>query len=128
MTQTPVSVYGAERIVLVDDNPALREVIREMLEEEGYVVLEASDPASARDAAVGADLLLTDMHLPGTSGREIAAVVRAVRPSIGVLFMSGSDETEPVGDLGDEPFIQKPFGAMALLTKVRGVLDARPLG
>jgi two-component system cell cycle sensor histidine kinase/response regulator CckA len=126
---------GAETIVLVEDEEGLRSLIREVLEDGGYRVIDAGTPeeglAAAQEAAGRVDLLMTDVILPQMRGNELAARVRAACPGVRVLFMSGYTD-EAVGqhvvlDSGAH-FLQKPFALAALLAKVRAVLDepARP--
>jgi DNA-binding response OmpR family regulator len=104
-------------------------MIREMLEDAGYTVLEYADPEAALhrvttlDAPVG--LLLTDVVMPRLSGPDLARGVRTTRPEINVLFMSGytGEAIGLHGILGPgTQFIQKPFTADALLAKVREAL------
>ena len=123
---------GSETILVVEDEAALREIIRRVLEKRGYTVLEAStfDAASTLARAyVGAiQLLLTDVVLPGGSGRLLADELLAERADLKVLFMSGYTEDVIVqrGVLAPgTPFINKPFSADTLAGKVRDVLDAR---
>jgi two-component system, cell cycle sensor histidine kinase and response regulator CckA len=122
---------GTETVLLVEDADSLREMIREILEEAGYTVLESSDPDEAlfkvSTFASPLGLILTDVVMPGMSGPELAKSVRLARPEIKVLFMSGyTDEAMGVhGVLGTgTQFIQKPFAADALLRKVREAIDA----
>jgi two-component system cell cycle sensor histidine kinase/response regulator CckA len=121
---------GSETILLVEDADPLRGMIREILEGAGYTVLEYEDPEQALHRVTTLDapvaLLLTDVVMPRLSGPDLARSVRATRPEINVLFMSGySDEATGLhGALGPgTQFIQKPFSADALLAKVREALD-----
>jgi len=123
---------GSETILVVEDEAALRHIIRRVLEKRGYTVLEAStlDAAStlARTYAGAIQLLLADVVLPGGSGRLLADELLAERADLKVLFMSGYTEDVIVqrGVLAPgTPFINKPFSADALAGKVRDVLDAR---
>jgi two-component system cell cycle sensor histidine kinase/response regulator CckA len=121
---------GVETIVLVEDEDGLRSLIREVLEDGGYRVIDAAAPAeglaAAQAASAGVDLLMTDLILPQMRGDELAARVRAVCPGVRVLFMSGytdeAVEQHVVLDPGAH-FLQKPFTLAALLAKVRAVLD-----
>jgi two-component system, cell cycle sensor histidine kinase and response regulator CckA len=132
-----VRARGEERILLVEDEAPLRRVIREVLEESGYEVVEAADGTEAMrtitelvDDGRGVDLVLSDVAMPGTSGRELAAGVRARWPSARVLLMSGYDEH--AAKEGAEPVLGKPFTAVALARRVRevlgGSLRANPKG
>jgi two-component system, cell cycle sensor histidine kinase and response regulator CckA len=123
---------GSETILVVEDEAALREIIRRVLEKQGYTVLEASTADAAlklaRDRAGPIHLLLADVVLPGGSGRLLADELLAHRADLKVLFMSGYTEDVIVqrGVLAPgTPFINKPFSADTLARKVRDVLDAR---
>jgi signal transduction histidine kinase/CheY-like chemotaxis protein len=126
----PVEVCrGEETVLLVEDEVQLRVLVRAMLEASGYQVLEAEDVHDA-EALAGSHpepihLLLTDVVMPGLSGRELAARVAAARPEIRVLYMSGYTDDAVVrhGVLhGEAHFIQKPFTPAALSRKLRQVL------
>jgi len=122
---------GSETVLVVEDEPAVLTLSRRALEAQGYVVLAASDA----DAALRVverhggmiHLLLTDVVMPGLSGRELADRLSAQRPGIRVLYMSGypgdavvQHGTLPLGSA----FLQKPFSPDGLARKVRDVLDA----
>ena len=127
----PETLRGSETILVVEDEAPVRAVTRQLLERNGYTVLEAPDGAAALalvDGAAGGrhiDLLLTDVIMPGMSGRELAAQLNARRPNLRVLFMSGYTDDAVVRHGMLEPglaYVEKPFRPMALLRKVRGVL------
>jgi len=125
------STRGSETILVVEDEPALREIIHRVLEKQGYTVVEASTPAAAltlaRNQAGPIHLLLSDVVLPGRSGRALADELLVQRADLKVLFMSGYTEDVIVqrGVLAPgTPFINKPFSADRLAAKVREVLDA----
>jgi signal transduction histidine kinase len=122
--------HGTERILIVEDDAAVRQVAVAMLKPLGYTV-EAVDSAEAAldRLANGAppDLLLTDVVLTGISGPELAARARRARASQRVLFMSGYVDAAVMRDgplQADAHFIQKPFTAGGLGRKVREALDA----
>jgi CheY-like chemotaxis protein len=125
-------VSGTETILVVEDEPAVRSIARESLRVRGYTVLEASDGAAALRLAAGIgggrgiDLLLTDVVMPGLSGRALAERMVAERPGLRVLYMSGYTD-DAIGLHGVlEPglhYLQKPFAPDALARKVREVLD-----
>lgn len=125
----PPAPRRSETILLVEDEEGVRAVVRRALERSGYRVLEAADAAAARlvfAATPAIDLVLTDMVMPGESGRELAEHLRAERPSLKVLFMSGYTDDPILRDAirgGTEWFIQKPFSPAALTRLVREVLD-----
>jgi PAS domain S-box-containing protein len=118
---------GDETILLVEDEVPLRRLLREVLVESGYRVVEAAngeeglracDERALRGERV--DLVLSDVVMPGMSGRQLAARVRERNPDVGVLLMSGYDDD----DLrSDEPVLAKPFSAGAVTRRVREVLD-----
>jgi CheY-like chemotaxis protein len=124
---------GSETILLVEDEPEVRKLAREMLARLGYRVLEAADADQALalwDALKDSiDLLLTDVIMPHTSGRELAEQLTAVRPGLKVLYMSGyTDEVIARSGIvqNDTPLLQKPFSREALGLGVRAILDAGP--
>jgi CheY-like chemotaxis protein len=121
---------GHERVLLVEDDANVRGLARRLLEPLGYLVHDHGSPADAlawlatTDAPV--DLLLTDVIMPAMNGRELADRVRALRPSIRVLFVSGytADVIAHHGVLGPGvEFLAKPYTREALATRVRDLLD-----
>jgi signal transduction histidine kinase/CheY-like chemotaxis protein len=123
---------GNETILLVEDEAALREITRECLAATGYTVLEAAHGAAALQLSEKYDgaihLLITDVVMPGLTGRELAQRLTAERTEMKVLFMSGYTDDAVIlrGVLTKEmPFVQKPFTIVQLARKVREVLDAR---
>ena len=124
----PVAVAGGtERILLVDDDDAVRRVAHRALELHGYAVTAAADGASALDLfdAAEFDLLLTDVMMPGMLGPTVAQELRRHAPQLPVLFMSGHSAEIARGGLLDPstPFLAKPFTPAQLALKVREVLD-----
>ncbi len=126
-----------ETILLVDDQPDVRELARDMLAAKGYQVLEAGNAAEAlqvgQNHAGHIDLLLTDVVMPGMSGHGLAAELRRQRPDVRVLYMSGfalmraQHETLEMNaglDPGS-PILPKPFSAESLTQKVAEVLAPR---
>jgi two-component system cell cycle sensor histidine kinase/response regulator CckA len=121
---------GSETILLVEDEDVVRGLARKILEHAGYNVIEAMRGEEAiRLCAEGAqsiDLLLTDVVMPGISGKEVADRLSELLPGLKVLFMSGyTDEAivhHGVLDSNVE-FIEKPFTPAALAKRVRNVLD-----
>ncbi len=121
---------GGETILLVEDNPALREMIRRRLEGCGYKVLLAGDGEEALAlAAAGSepvDLLLTDVVMPNLGGAELASRMSALRPGLRVLFMSGYTDGAIAqhGVLAEGvALLEKPFSGEQLLRAVRVALD-----
>jgi PAS domain S-box-containing protein len=122
---------GSETVLVVEDEPAVLTLSRRALEAQGYVVLAASDAAAALRVVERhggtIHLLLTDVVMPGLSGRELADRLAAQRPGIRVLYMSGypGDAVVQHGTLpSGSAFLQKPFSPDGLARKVRDVLDA----
>ena len=130
------SLRGTEVVLLVEDEPLVRASTRRTLERLGYRVIEARHGAEALslwEARRGEiDLVLTDVMMPELGGPELALRLRALDPSVRVVFMSGfvgddaATDASPISERG--PFIQKPFSAEALARAVRGELDAPPRG
>jgi two-component system, cell cycle sensor histidine kinase and response regulator CckA len=125
-------VAGTETILLAEDEDVVRALVRELLEARGYAILEAAHPEQAlelsRAHAGPLDLLVTDVVMPGMSGRALAEQLESERPGIPVLYTSGY----PSGRIGGDGifgaganFIQKPFSAEELAAKVRDILDRR---
>jgi PAS domain S-box-containing protein len=133
--ELPSDARGVERIMLVEDEAAVRKFVRTMLEKQGYTVLDALDPEDAlrlvRDRAQSIDLLLTDVIMPRMNGPELAQQIQAIRPDLPVLYMSGyTDRAIRLQDRlgGDAHFIQKPFTPAALGQKLRALLKAEAQG
>lgn len=122
-----------ETILLLEDDQMVRSVTSRILTARGYRVLEASEPQRAleigRSTHTPIDLFLTDVMLPGMSGPEVAKQVRALHPSIRLLFMSGYTDTaiEPSGLLHEHgSFLGKPFTRTSLCEKVQEALEGQP--
>jgi PAS domain S-box-containing protein len=128
LTELP---QGRETVLLTEDEAQVRQMIRMILEMSGYRVLEA---ASGEEALIlykqhegQIDLIMTDVVMPGMSGRELAESLEDLHPGIKVLYISGYTDDAIVrhGLLDQEiAFLQKPFTPDALMRKVREVLDA----
>ena len=122
--------HGSETVLLVEDDEMVQEIIRDVLKQYGYHVLEAKDGEEAiktgKEYKGTIHLLLTDVVLPGLSGRELAELLQSERQDIRVLYMSGYTDNVIVhhGVLDDDTnFIEKPFTLEGLARKVREVLD-----
>lgn len=121
---------GAETILLVEDEDAVRSFVIEVLESSGYTVLEASNGPDAsalcRDHAGPIHLLISDVIMPKMGGAELKNRIVEMVPGIKVLFISGYTD-DSIADRGiDDPnvaFLEKPFTPDALIRKVRDVLD-----
>ncbi|MBI4455119.1 MAG: response regulator [Acidobacteria bacterium] len=120
---------GSETILLVDDDEPIRTLVRRVLESNGYKVIEADNSEQAFLIAKGCTdpvhLLLTDMVMSGMDGRKLAERLRAIRPDVKVLYMSGYTDEAVVHrgmlEVGTA-FIHKPFGGSTLVQKVQEVL------
>lgn len=121
----------AATILVVEDEEEVRALARDVLEMNGYRVLEALDVADATRLAQThsgpIDLLITDVVMPGVSGPELARRLRAHRPGLRVLCMSGYPESEDrrvEGEAGWTAWLQKPFTPDILMRKVRDCLTS----
>ena len=123
------SLEGEERILVVEDDDAVRHMTREFLKIKGYSVIEASNAADAiqfvesHDEII--DLVLTDVLMPGMKGRELVERLAKLRSSVKVLYMSAytEDDAISIGILSPgTAFIEKPFSPDELAVKVREVL------
>jgi len=121
---------GSETILLVEDDEAVRLLVRIKLERAGYKMLEAGNPKEAMRLAGESpgpiDLLLSGVIMPESEGAPLFNRLVALRPNLRVLYMSGYAD-EAVLHQGilveSTPFLQKPFTSLALFRKVRDVLD-----
>jgi len=121
---------GSETILLVEDEPSVRRVVRRFLEQRGYTVLDAPDGAAAErvfeECLASIDLVVTDVVMPDTSGPELIDRLVRRRPGIPVLYVSGytagviSRQGLPEGAVA---LLEKPFTPEALGRKVRELLD-----
>ena len=120
-----------ETILVVEDEPEVREVVRRTLERNGYRVLTAESGSAARSVfATNRDqvsLLLTDVVMPGQSGPQLYDALAMTCPGLKVLFMTGYSPSELFPHPAvRHPVIAKPFEAMELCTRIREILDAQP--
>jgi two-component system cell cycle sensor histidine kinase/response regulator CckA len=129
--QLPAGGKGSEAILLVEDEEAVRELASRILSAKGYSVVAAKSTREAEEFSENypgqIHLLLTDIIMPGTSGRELAERIIARRPNTRVLYMSGyTDNVLARGGVLEAglSFLQKPFTPGALAQKVRDVLDS----
>ena len=124
-----VSDAGGETILLVEGEPLIRELSRDMLERQGYRVILASNANEAEQLSGRAgtfDVLITDAVMPNISGPELARRLRTSHPGLKVLFISGyADEPAVRDDSGAEgaAFLQRPFSADSLGRKIRQMLS-----
>ncbi len=127
----PADHSGNETILLVEDEAPVREVVRRALTAAGYAVLVARDGPEALGIGVGQldsiDLVLTDMILPGMTGRDLAAALRKQRPGLRVMIMSGyTGDTYPALEAlpAGIGYLEKPFSLADLRRKIREALDS----
>jgi PAS domain S-box-containing protein len=126
---------GAETILLVEDEPAMRALAGRVLRGGGYTVLEAADGAEALGVAGEhpgpIHLVVSDVVMPGMGGRALVESLGAIRPGIRALYISGYDN-EAISHHGvletGVAFLQKPFSPRQLALRVREVLDSAPAG
>jgi CheY-like chemotaxis protein len=127
---SPLVPSGTETILLVEDDQDLRSYVAMVLRERGYEVVQAASGEEALRIVEGYDgvihLLLTDVIMPGISGRILAEKLTAVHPGLKVLFMSGypNDSLAHHGVLrAGIALLQKPFTGVKVLEKLRELLD-----
>jgi len=128
-----VAIRGTETVLVVEDQEAVRSIVRAVLRSGGYSVLEASHGGEALlifERHKGRiDLVVSDMVMPQMSGPDLIQRLQAVKPGVKSLYMSGyTSGTVSLAENWDPntPFIEKPFGPGAFLRKVREVLDSSP--
>ncbi len=128
----PVSYEGTETVLLVEDEVYVRTVAKRILEKQGYHVLEALSGVEALGVCEKFEgyihLMVTDVVMPGMSGKELAGRMELLYPEMKVLYMSGYTDNAIVHhgvlDRGTN-FLQKPFNSETLARKVRQVLDGQ---
>jgi two-component system, cell cycle sensor histidine kinase and response regulator CckA len=115
------------RVLLVEDEEVVRNLVAQMLRNHGFTVLEAATPRKAiqlaQEDTLALDMLLTDVIMPEMRGPELAKTITLMRPDIKVVFMSGyshSSSGEPLP--AETVFIQKPFSAASLIATLRNAL------
>ena len=128
LAETPRAEAG-ETILIVDDEPTVRMLVTEVLEELGYAAIEAADGVSGLkvlQSDVRIDLLITDVGLPGgVSGRQMTDAARQVRPELKVLFITGYAENAAIGNGQLEPgmhVLSKPFAMETLASRIKAII------
>jgi CheY-like chemotaxis protein len=129
--ETSAFPQGSETILVVDDESAVREMIREILETCGYQVLEAKNGFEAMEIyereGEKIDLVITDLLMPRMSGQSLVDLLSFSHLQNRILYISGhfDDHLITKSELEKQQnFIEKPFGAVKLVEKVREILDA----
>ncbi len=123
------------RILVADDEPHIRAVVRAYLEREGYEVIEAADGDAALEHGrnAGLDLLVLDVMLPGRSGFDVLRALRSEGSSVGVLMLTARDDVidRVAGlELGADDYVTKPFEPREVVARVGAILRrfGRPVG
>jgi signal transduction histidine kinase/ActR/RegA family two-component response regulator len=127
-SEAPLALAG-EAVVVVEDDPAVRMLVVNVLDELGYTAHQAADARTALpllESDLRVDLLVTDVGLPGMNGRQLAEIARQHRPGLKVLFMTGYAEkaAERQGFLEEGmDMVAKPFSIDVLATKIRSMIS-----
>jgi CheY-like chemotaxis protein len=127
LDDAPPMTHGPKdlNVLLVDDDSAVREITAGILCDLGYRVVEAGSGGAALevlDRQSEIDVLLVDFAMPGMNGAEVAREVRARRPDLPILFVTGYADTEALASAGDDGILRKPFVEKDLAAKLRSVL------
>ena len=132
MTRTDSTKPGRKTILVVEDAESFRLLVRELLEEAGFAVIDAAGPDAALallESAPAIDLVLTDIVMPKVSGPEFVKRLATIQPRARVVFMSGYSDNPMGGVTALGPgahFVQKPFTMDELMAAIRQALDAAP--
>src|SRR3989454_9028386 len=115
------------RVVVVEDEPAIRRGVADALKASAYQVVEAADGDRGLEESLrlGVDLVLLDLLLPRRDGLEVLAELRKVRPTLPIIILTarGSEEDRVRGlKMGADDYVVKPFSARELLARVQAVL------
>jgi CheY-like chemotaxis protein len=124
---------GTETVLIVEDEDAVRHIVRRVLEGQGYGIIEARDGNDALRICAQRpdtiDLVLSDVIMPGMGGRELARALASSRPALPILFMSGYNDDGELAVSGAElgtGVLAKPFTTETLARQVREAIDRRP--
>jgi signal transduction histidine kinase/ActR/RegA family two-component response regulator len=126
---------GRETILVVEDLEVVRSLVRKILERKGYEVITANSGKEALESVRAltrpVDLLLTDMVMPGMSGRDLCRELHVLYPELRVIYMSGHTQDAALhheAETGQVDFLQKPFSVNTLVETVRQVIDRQTDG
>jgi PAS domain S-box-containing protein len=126
---SPPPIPGDAPILVIEDEPVVRAIVVEVLEDLGYRAIEAGDgPAGLAilQSEIAIDLLITDIGLPGLNGRQVADAARQTRPNLKILFMTGYAETAAMADgflLPGMEMITKPFAIDSLAARIKAIIE-----
>jgi PAS domain S-box-containing protein len=125
--------HAGETVLVVDDDPNIRMLLAEVLEELGYNVIEAEDAAqglAVLQSGRAIDLLITDVGLPGgMNGRQMAEAAREARPGLKILFITGYAEKSAADDAQPGTYtVAKPFALDALANRIKSIISSGPAG
>ncbi len=128
VSATDARALAGARILLVDDDSAVREVTAEALREMGYEVLEAGSGGAALEVLEGLslDLLIIDLAMPGMSGAQLATRVRSNWPELPILFVTGFADRSLLADVSEAHIVGKPFAPGELAAKAQSALLRSP--
>lgn len=113
------------KVLLVDDDPAILEVLGAFLRGAGFEVLEAEDGEKALELFPQADLVILDLMLPKVGGLEVARLIRQERPELPLLILTakGEEEDRVLGlELGADDYVVKPFSPREVVARVKALL------
>lgn len=119
------------RVLLVDDDQAIRELLRAYVQRDGFDVVEAADGVTALEKAPSCDLVVLDLMLPEVDGWEVAHVLKRDRPELPILMLSarGTEEERVLGlELGADDYVVKPFSPREVSARVKALLRRSGLG
>ena len=130
--KTGTSAFGSEHILVVDDEPFLVDIAREMLTQVGYRVTACTDSGEALNRFKGGphtfDMVITDMTMPKMTGMDLAAEILKIRPDIPIILCTGYSESitpEAAGRMGIQDFFFKPYDYQDLIQTIRKRFDGR---
>jgi signal transduction histidine kinase/ActR/RegA family two-component response regulator len=124
----PNGTFSGATLLLVDDDNAVRDVTRAMLEEMGCLVIEAGSGGAALDIidrVTRLDLMIVDFAMPGMNGAELARLARAKRPRLPVMFITGFADRSALDGIGEIQILRKPFSDDDLADKIRTVMTTQ---